>query len=338
MQSQQRTRSHSVGRVYKESSSLSWRPLSCEDARAAADLLNAMETVDKIGENYDEQDTLQELVDPYADLERASLAAFDGDVMVGYMKATHKPPAEQVHRVVIDGGVHPGYRRRGVGTVLVEAGVKAAKALHDLHHPTMKLAVDVQKAEHIADAAELFRSQGFAPARYYQHMEHPLGDAIPAAAIPDGLRVEPWSEQIDEEFRMIRNESFSHHEGLMPMPVDSWKNRMVNHTFRPGVSFLLRDVSNGAAAGMLLTKHWEADTAATGVRDAHFILIGTLRDYRKRGVASALIGHALRAAADQDYDRASLRANSADGSGGFGIYEKAGFSPKRRHLRWALEG
>ncbi len=81
---------------------------------------------------------------------------------------------------------------------------------------------------------------------------------------------------------------------------------MTNHTFQPSVSFLLRDVSNGAAAGMLLTKYWEADTAATGVRDAHFILIGTLRDYRKRGVASALIRHALRAA-DQDYDRASLR-------------------------------
>ncbi len=324
--------------MYEDSSSLTWRPLTCEDARASADLLNAMETVDKIGENYDEQDTLQELIDLYADLERASLAAFDGDVMVGYMKATHKPAAEQVHRVVMDGGVHPGYRRRGVGTVLVEAGVKAAQVLHDLHHPTLKLVVAVQKAEHIAGAAELFRSQGFAPVRYYQHMEHPLGDAIPAAAIPDGLRVEPWSEQIDEEFRMIRNESFSHHGGLVPMPVDSWKNRMTNHTFRPRVSFLLRDVANGAAAGMLLTKYWEADTAATGVRDAHFILIGTLRDYRKRGVASALIGHALRAAADQDYDHASLRADSANGSGAFGIYEKAGFTPKQRHVRWALEG
>ncbi|MFI6099886.1 hypothetical protein ACIA8G_30380 [Lentzea sp. NPDC051213] len=43
---------------------LTWRPLTCEDARASADLLNAIETVDKIGENYTEEDTLQELVDP----------------------------------------------------------------------------------------------------------------------------------------------------------------------------------------------------------------------------------------------------------------------------------
>jgi GNAT superfamily N-acetyltransferase len=187
-----------------------------------------------------EEDTLQELIDPYADLERASLAAFDGDVMVGYMKITYKPSAEEVHRVFMDGGVHPDYRRRGVGTVLVEAGVAAAKVLHALHHPTLKLVVDVYKAEHIAGVAELLRSQGFAPARYYQRMEHPLGDVVPDAAMPDGLRVEPWSEQNDDEFRMIRNESFKDRWGSAPMPADSWQNTITNHTFQPEASFLLR--------------------------------------------------------------------------------------------------
>ena len=27
--------------------------------------------------------------------------------------------AEDVHRIFIDGGVHPGYRRRGIGTALL---------------------------------------------------------------------------------------------------------------------------------------------------------------------------------------------------------------------------
>jgi ribosomal protein S18 acetylase RimI-like enzyme len=89
---------------------------------------------------------------------------------------------------------------------------------------------------------------------------------------------------------------------------------------------------------MLVTMHWEADTVATGIRDAHFMLIGTLRDYRKRGVASALIGHALRAAADQDYDRASLKVDSANPVGASGLFEKAGFTPKMRYVRWTLEG
>lgn len=118
----------------------------------------------------------------------------------------------------------------------------------------MKLEIVVQKAEHIAGTAELIRAQGFTPVFYSQHLVHPLGAAIPEPAVPDGLRIEPWSEQNDEEFRMIRNEAFKDAE-LAEMPVDNWKNRMINSAFRSDVSFLLRDVANGAAAGMLLTKY-----------------------------------------------------------------------------------
>jgi mycothiol synthase len=318
------------------SSSPTWRPLTREDAQASADLLNAIETVDRIGEHYTAEDTLQELADPYADLERGSLAAFDGDVLIGYMKIRYKPVADEVHRVFLDGGVHPAHRRRGVGTALVEAGVAAAKVLHALHHPESKLVVDVHRPEHIAGLAELMRSQGFAPVRYFRRMEHPL-DALGDPAIPEGLRVEPWSERTDEDFRRVRNESFEDHWGAVPMPVDQWQNKITNQTFRPEVSFLLRDVASGAPAGMLVTMSWDADTEATGIRDAHFMIVGTLREYRRRGVAGALLGHALRAAADRGYDRASLTVDSANPSGASGVFEKAGFVPKTRYIRWALE-
>ncbi|KOX12703.1 hypothetical protein ADK67_46605 [Saccharothrix sp. NRRL B-16348] len=320
-----------------DTASLTWRPLVVEDAKASAELLNAIEAVDGIGEYYTEQDTLEELIDPYADLERASSAVFDGDLMVGFMKIRFKPGVEGVHRVFLDGGVHPGYRRRGLGAVLVEAGVAAAKVVHGLRHPTRKLVVDVQKGEHIAGLAELLGGRGFAPVRYFQHLKHPLGDAIPDAAVPAGLRVEPWSERNDEDFRLVRNEAFEDHWGSAPMPADSWRNKITNHTFRPEVSFLLRDAANGAPAGMLTTSCWDADTEATGVRDAVFTLVGTLRNHRRRGAAGALIGHALRAAADQGYDRASVTVDSANPSGAFGIFENAGFTRQIRFARWALE-
>ncbi|WP_244194731.1 GNAT family N-acetyltransferase [Amycolatopsis echigonensis] len=164
---------------------LTWRPLTKADAQSSADLLNAIEVVDRIGENYTADDTLQELIDPYADLERASLAAFDRDEMVGYLKIRYQRFAEEVHRVLLDGGVRPAYRRRGIGSRLVKAGIEAAKTLHAVHHPALKLVVDVHKAEHIAGVPELVRLQGFAPVRYFQRMEHLLGGGAPA--IPAGF-------------------------------------------------------------------------------------------------------------------------------------------------------
>ena len=192
------------------SEALTWRPLTVEDAEASADLLAAIEAVDQIGENYTAEDTLQELLDPYADLERASLAAFDGDVMVGFMKARYKPVAEDVHRIFIDGGVHPAYRRRGIGTTLLNAAMGASRDLHERHHPALKLVLEVQKAEHTAGVAELLGSRGFAPIRYYQHMEHPLGAAIRDTPVPAGLRVEPWSDRV----RLVR---MSPSDGIPPV-------------------------------------------------------------------------------------------------------------------------
>ncbi len=312
---------------------LTWRPLVPADAQASADLLNAIEAVDRIGENYTAEDTRQELIDPYADLGRASLAAFDGETLVGYMKVRHKASATEVHRVFLDGGVHPAYRRRGIGTALLEAGVAAAKVVHARHHPGLRLVVDVHKAEHIAGVPELVRSRGFAPARYFQRMEHALS-GVTGVVVP-GLRIEAWSPSADEDFRSVRNEAYRDLWGAAPMPVDQWRNKIVNQTFRPEISFLARHA--GVAVGVLVTMSWEADTAATGVRDAHFMVVGTLREFRRRGVAAALLAHALRAAAGSGYDRASLNVDSADPAGVSGVFVKAGFTAKQRYVRWALE-
>lgn len=76
---------------------------------------------------------------------------------------------------------------------------------------------------------------------------------------------------------------------------------------------------------------WEADTEVTGIRDAHFMLVGTRPSWRRQGVASALIAHALRAASSLGYDPASVQVDEA------GLFEKAGFTARMRYVRWALE-
>lgn len=88
---------------------------------------------------------------------------------------------------------------------------------------------------------------------------------------------------------------------------------------------------------MLLTHSWDSDTEATGIRDAHFMLIGTRSAYRKRGVASALIAHAEHAAKAAGYDQASLTVDSASPTGANGLYERAGFTVTGTHVRYAVE-
>ncbi|MFQ6145787.1 GNAT family N-acetyltransferase [Streptomyces seoulensis] len=124
--------------------------------------------------------------------------------------------------------------------------------------------------------------------------------------------------------------------GGVPMPPEQWRAFLGWTAFRPDLSFLLRNADSGAVVGMLLTYSWDADTAATGVRDAHLLRIGTRRAWRRRGVADALIGHALRSARDAGVDRASIEVDADTPEGVNGLYERAGFTVARTEVRYTL--
>ncbi|MFF3559446.1 GNAT family N-acetyltransferase [Streptomyces sp. NPDC002574] len=316
--------------------SLTRRPITTTDAAALAELLNAIEVVDDFGEYYSESDAADQINAPLLDLDRGTVGAFDGDRMVGYSSAAHKPLAEGVHRVVVSGGVHPEYRRRGLGAQLLAAGIASAKVLHTIHHPGLRLAVDVQNNALNDSALACYQAAGMTPLRWYSHMRHPLGAAIVDVPAPEGFVLEGYSGDNDPEFYAVGNEAFLDRRGGVPMPLEQWRGLLGWQAFRADLSFLLRDADSGAAVGMLLTFFWDADTEATGVRDAHFMRIGTCRAYRKRGVAGALISHALRSAQDNGFDRASLEVDADSLTGANGLYERAGFTVVRTEVGYTL--
>ncbi|OJX75711.1 GNAT family N-acetyltransferase [Leifsonia sp. 71-9] len=252
---------------------LGWRPLTVSDSAAMADLLNAIDAEDHVWGQYTVEDAAEELESPVDDLPTSTLAVFDGTTMVGFSAVHYKPAAEIVHRVQAAGAVRPTHRRQGLGTRLMRHGLETARELHALHHPTVRLVVESVYGEHVDGAVALYRAAGMTATKRSRHLRHPLGAAIPDAPIPDGLRIEEYTAETDEEFRAIRNE-VARAEGRSQLSAEEWTVWAVNSSFRPESSFLLRDVESGAAV-----------TAATGVRDAYFRVIATRLEYGDRGVA-----------------------------------------------------
>lgn len=315
---------------------LTCRPIAPGDAAALAELLNAIEAVDVFGEYYSEADAADQINAPLLDLGRGTVGVFDGDRMAGYSSAAHKAHAEDVHRVTVSGGVHPRYRRRGLGAELLAAGIAGARALHAIHHPGLPLAVDVQNNALNEGARACYRAAGMRPVRWYTHMRHPLA-GVADAPVPDGLVLEGYAPADDAEFRAVSDETAADRWGGTPTSPEQWRALLGWGAFRPELSFLLREAGGGTVAAILLTFSWDADTEATGVRDAHFLRIATRRGHRGRGAASALIGHALRAAREAGFDRASVEVDAADPSGSHGLYERAGFLPVRTEVRYTLD-
>jgi mycothiol synthase len=318
------------------SSELVWRPLAVSDAAAMADLLNAIDAEDHVWGRYSVEDAAEELDSPFEDLSISTLAVFDGATMLGFSAVHHKPDAEIVHRVHAAGAVRPAWRRRGIGTKLLRHGLAAAEALHALHHPTLRLVVESIYGEHVDGAVALYRAAGMTATRWSRHLRRSLGTAVPDVPVPDGLRIEGWTVETDEEFRAVRNEAH-HVPGGAQLGAQEWKAWATNANFRPELSFLLRDLDTGTAAGVLLVVCWEAETAATGIRDAYFRVVATRPAYRERGVAEVLISHTLRAAQDDGYGRASVRIDADPSGSDLGIYERAGFVVHDTQVHYGID-
>ncbi|GAA3443210.1 GNAT family N-acetyltransferase [Planomonospora venezuelensis] len=313
-----------------------WAPLSMDDTAELAGLMAAIEAEDRTGENHDADDLADELANPMVDLAEGTLIGREDGRPVAFVVLLSRPAAEPVHQMIMWGGVHPARRRRGLGRHLLDWAAGTAPVLHERRFPGQPLELHLYTDDRNEGARTLATGAGMAPARWFYDMDRDLARELPEAPLPDGLKIVPYREDLEDAVREVRNAAFADHWGSVPQTPESWRASLVGtRTFRPESSFVAVDDSGGCA-GVLLTQYYEADTQATGVREAWIQIIGTLREWRGRGVASALIAHALAEFRAQGYGSAGLGVDADNPTGALGIYTRAGFEIEHRHTTYSL--
>ncbi|MFF5208593.1 GNAT family N-acetyltransferase [Streptosporangium sp. NPDC000396] len=313
-----------------------WVPLTKNDANTWAELLAAVEAVDQVGENYGADDLAEDLGNPLVDLAEGTLAAWDGDRMVAFGLIFCRPAADPAHQMTFWGAVHPDHRRHGLGGHLLDWAVRSAPVLHERRFPGRPLELHVHAFDRNEGARALAAAAGMTPVRWFYGMQCDLGTEPPVIALPAGLEIVTYREDLAEAAREVRNAAFTDHWGSVPHTPESWKSNIVGaRAFRPEGSFLVQDGA-GRSVAVLLTHYFEADTESTGVREAWIQIIGTLREWRGKGVASALLAHALTEFRAQGYGKAGLGVDADNPTGALGVYTRAGFEVEHRTTTYAL--
>ena len=319
---------------------LSWRTLAPSDASAMAEVSAAAAEADRLPAL---RESAAEFAESFHGAGRAvaplALGAFAHDGrLAAFGTLTVRTAADLVHLLPFDGMVHPGFRRQGVGTELLRRAVAAAPALHLRAFPQAPLELLVHMVDDVPGQPEAAAAAGFTPWRSSLDMardlpENPETLAVPA---PRGLELLGFAQEYVEPLHAVHNAAFvPDHPGSTAPTAQMWAARFTAGSFRPELSFLLRDTATGRIAGYLLGNEHPQDPA-TKAREAHLTTIAVLRAHRGRGAASALIGAALAAAVREGYGIATLDVDAQNPTGAVRVYERAGFRTVRRataHVR-----
>ena len=303
---------------------LSSRPIEREQVVAWADLVEAIRVADGHDEVLGAEDLLEDFDGPAYDFERGSIGVYAGDAMVGHATLTLRAEADPVDQVFLWGGVHPGYRGRGIGAWLVSWAEQAASELHSERFAGQPLTMRCNCPAHVPGAIALFEAHGYKQTRWFRTMVRDLAEPLPAGHLAAGVEILPFTQERSADAHLIRNEAFRDHWGSIPLSDDEWKHFISYSAFRPAFSFVA--YAAGRPAGVVISHEYDSFTKVKGRRETYIVTVGTLASARKQGIATALLASAMAAARADGCESASLEVDADSPTGALGLYQRIGFT------------
>lgn len=154
-----------------------------------------------------------------------------------------------------------------------------------------------------------------------------IGDVTPEArsspAVP-GLVVTAAADS--RTLHAVLNEAFEGHWGFTPQTYDDWAAAQPAFPGHDPALWYLAEVDGVPAAGMILSRRAQADDALY-VQD-----LATLEEFRRRGIASALLATAFERADLEGLGRVSLMVDSENTHAAPSVYRKAGLEVRCAYL------
>lgn len=307
-------------------SDLRWAPLTEADVPALADLVNHLARVDGTEEFYAEEDLLEELRAATFDPATDSLAVRDGDLMVACttVRVPTTPDHEGRGRGYLEGGVRQEYRRRGIGTALLDRMERRAAQLVEERHPGRESYLRAGGGLEGSSASQTLQARGYRVVRWFNLLTRPLGDE-PEVPRLEGVTFATPADGQEEAVRLAHNEAFKDHWGSGPSAPETWHDHWTARSARADVSTLALGPGGEVLAYVMCGEYQP--------RELYVNLVGTVPQARGRGIAAAALQHTIGLATRSGrYDVIELDVDSESLTGATRLYERIGFTHKLRMM------
>jgi len=226
----------------------------------------------------------------------------------------------------------PGFRRRGIGTLLVDwVEQRAAQvAAVDGRAGPRELETWIDQTQ--AGAVALLEARGYGIGRYGFLMTRDISEPIELFELPGGLEIRPVEEAHHRQIWDADAEAFR----------DSWNSAERTEAdyeswfAEPELDTSLWRIAwaGDEVAGVVMPSIWPAENEALGIRRGWLNHVSVRRPWRRLGVASALIVAALDGLRSAGMTEAALGTDAENVAGAVQVYERLGFRRARTTVKY----
>jgi mycothiol synthase len=259
-----------------------------------------------------------------------TVAELDGRI-VGYAKRDWVDAHDGVRDFRSGGAVDPTVRRRGIGGALLRESERRSVALATTLPTERPMVHGTWADDRNLGAGALARREGYEPVRWFFDMERPGlldGELPPAPDLPAGLEVRPVDASHYRRIWRADNEAFRDHWGGGDESDQALQRYLDSPDNDPSLWIVAWD--GDEVAGAVVNTIYAAENAASERRRGWLDSVFTRRPWRKRGLASALIGRSLELLASRGIEVAVLGVDADNPSGALQLYERFGFAVTER--------
>jgi mycothiol synthase len=264
--------------------------------------------------------------DPFADMVMAEVAG----EMVGYVRGWWEQESPFIYLYKHVGAILPAWRRKGIGRAMLGWMDEHLRTIAEAHPHEAKKYFQVSVSQFQEGEAKLLESAGYQPARYFLEMVRPDLENIPDFPLPEGVEIRPVRP---EHYRVIWEAAHdpAGEEWGIPEPTEEAYQKWVSHPlFQPALWQIAWDKETGKSAGHVLTYINHEENKQFNQKRGYTEGVGVAREWRRRGLARALISRSLQAQKAADMCDSALVVDSDGSSGAIGLYESCGFQIVKR--------
>ena len=178
-------------------------------------------------------------------------------------------------------------------------------------------------AEGSNDERAICNVGGFEPSAWSAVMVRPHLRDIPATPLPAGVETRPVEEGHLRAIWESDIEAFRDHHGYVEPDETDWEK--FRDEARHGTALWQVAWAGDTVVGQVRTRVIEGEAEVRGRQRAWTEDISTQREWRGKGVASALIASSLRQLASLGFDEAALGVDLDNPTGALGVYERLGY-------------